>query len=100
MWRQVSPVIREQFLQLNEVRFIMLNEFVRPDHKLENSTFLTHPLCILLVVNHSSRADEEQKSRVFAEKEEEQIFFLLFVSMGMKKALWHCLTLTDWDVNN
>ena len=30
MWRQVSPVIREQFLQLNEVRFIMLNEFVRP----------------------------------------------------------------------
>ena len=31
MWRQVSPVIREQFLQLNEVRFIMLNEFVRPE---------------------------------------------------------------------
>ena len=30
MWRQVSPVIREQFLQLNEVRFIMLNEFVHP----------------------------------------------------------------------
>ena len=54
----------------------------------------------LLVVNHSSRADEEQKSRVFAEKEEEQNFFLLSVSMGMKKALWHCLTLTDWDVNS
>ena len=53
-----------------------------------------------LVVNHSSRADEEQKSRVFAEKEEEQIFFLLFVSMGMKKALWHCLTLTYWDINS
>ena len=54
----------------------------------------------LLVVNHSSRADEEQKSRVFAEKEEEQNFFLLSESMGMKKALWHCLTLTYWDINS